>query len=128
MSVSDAVEQERKPPLTIRGWSFFDKVRFRWGGAGDIVLGISLIGGVHSAGGIVIGVLFIMLGIATWILTRFGSGTDGRQWYSAWNTMPTASRVIAGAGSVIGMAFFYILFFWFLILRWAWKYIIAPSL
>jgi hypothetical protein len=127
MSVPGAVEQtERKPPLTIGGWSFFDKVRFRWGGAGDIVLGISLIGGVHSAGGIVFGILFIMLGIATWIFTRFGSGENGRQWYSAWNTMPTVGRVVAGTGSVIGMAFLYILFFWFVILRWVWKYIIAP--
>ena len=92
------------------------------------MLGISLIGGIHSAGGIVFGVLFIMLGIATWILTHFGSGEDGRQWYSAWNTMPTVGRTTAGTGSVIGMVFFYVLFFWLMILRWVWKYIVAPSL
>jgi hypothetical protein len=99
MSIPDADEQqERELPLTIGGWSFFDKARLRWGGAGDIALGISLIVGAHNAGGIVFGVLFIMLGVATWILTRFGSKLDGGQWYSAWNSMPTASRIIAGTG------------------------------
>ena len=42
--------------------------------------------------------------------------------------MPTAGRVIAGIGSVIGMLFLYLLFFWFFILRWVWKYIIDPGL
>jgi hypothetical protein len=81
-----------KPPLTIRGWSFFDKVRFRWGGVGDIVLGISLIGGAHN---IIFGILFIMLGIATWIFTGFGVRGHqefGDDWYSAWNSMPTAGQ------------------------------------
>jgi hypothetical protein len=132
-TMPEATYQERwKRPLTIRGWSFFDKVRFRWGGAGDILLGISLIGGAHN---IVFGVLFIILGIATWVYTKFGNGdtslvvdADPGGWYTAWNSMSTAGRVIAGIGSVIGVLFLYIVFFWFVIAWWFWKYIIAPGL
>jgi hypothetical protein len=116
------------PPLTIRGWSFFDKVRFRWGGVGDIILGISLVGGAHN---VIFGILLILLGVATWIFTGFGVRGHREfenDWYSAWNSMPTAGRVIAGIGSVIGMLFLYLLFFWFFILRWVWKYIIDPGL
>jgi hypothetical protein len=118
----------RKPPLTIGGWSFFDKVRFRWGGGGAIILGISLIGGGHSAGAAIFGVLFIGLGIATWVLTGFGSrGREewGDDWYSAWNSMSTNGRVFAGTGSVIGVLFVYLLFFWFFIIRWFIKNIIT---
>src|ERR1700722_11709901 len=117
-----------KPPLTIGGWSFFDKVRFRWGGGGAIILGISLIGGGHSAGAAIFGFLFIALGIATWVLTGFGSrGGEqwGGDWYSAWNSMSTNGRVIAGTGSVIGVLFAYVLFFWFFIILWFIKNIIT---
>jgi hypothetical protein len=128
MSVPGPVEQENgnlpTPPLTFGGWSFFDKVRFRWGGFGDIVLGIALIGGGHSAAAIVFGILFIALGIVTWILTGFG----GEGWYTAWNKMSTPKRAIAGTGSVIGVLFIYLIFFWFFILRFFWRHIIAPSL
>lgn len=115
-------------PLTIAGWSFFDKVRFRWGGAGDIVLGIALIGSGHSAGATVFGLLFIGLGIATWVLTGFGSRGQEEfrgDWHSAWNSMSTNGRVIAGTGSVIGVLFLYVLFFWFFIIRWVIKHIIT---
>jgi hypothetical protein len=127
MSMPDPVDDPNggpPPPLTFGGWSFFDKVRFRWGGAGDVVLGVALIGGGHSAAATVFGVLFIALGVATWTLTGFGGG----KWYSAWNKMRTPKRVVAGVGSVIGVLFIYLIFFWFFILRFVWKYIIAPSL
>jgi hypothetical protein len=117
-----------KPPLTIGGWSFFDKVRFRWGGGGGIILGIALIGGGHSAGAAIFGTLFIGLGIATWVLTGFGSRGRkkwGDDWYSAWNSMSTNSRVVAGTGSVIGVLFAYLLFFWFFIILWFIKNIIT---
>jgi hypothetical protein len=42
--------------------------------------------------------------------------------------MSKAGRVIAGTGSVIGILFLYILFFYLVILRWVWKHIIAPGL
>jgi hypothetical protein len=120
------------PPLTIAGWSLFDKVRYRWGGGGDILLGISLIGAAHN---IIFGILFILLGIATWAFTRFGHGDsslvvekDPDRWYAAWNSMSTVGRVIAGIGSAIGNLFLYVLFFWFFILRLVWKHIIAPGL
>jgi len=90
------------------------------GGAGDIILGIALIGGGGSAGATVFGVLFIILGITTWILGGFGR--------RPWDDIPPAGRGIAGTGAVIGMVFLYVLFFWFFILRLVWKYIIAPGL
>ena len=85
-------------------------------------------GSGHSAGAAVFGVLFIGLGIATWVLTGFGRrGHEefGDDWYSAWNSMPTNGRVIAGTGSVIGVLFLYILFFWFFIILWVIKNIIT---
>jgi hypothetical protein len=119
----------------IAGWSLFDKVRYRWGAAGDILLGLCLIVGVHNAGGIIFGILFIMLGIATCILTNFGRGSsslsndqDPGGWYTAWNSMSTNGRIISGVGSVIGYLFFVVVFFWFFIIRWVWKYIINPGL
>lgn len=90
------------------------------GGVGNIILGIALIGGVHSPGAIVFGVLFIILGVTTWILGGFGR--------RPWDEIQPAGRAIAGIGTVIGMVFLYVLFFWFVILRWVWKYIIDPGL
>ena len=123
------VAQRPRPPLTFGGWSFFDRVRFRWGGFGDIVLGIALIGGGHSAPAAVFGVLFIALGITTWALTGFGGGggQSPDNWYTAWDRMSTPKRAIAGTGSVIGVLFVYLIFFWFFILRLVWRLIIAPS-
>ena len=110
MSISDTVQQEhRNPPPGIALKTF-------GGGVGNIILGIALIGGGHSGGAIVFGVLFIILGITTWILGGFGR--------KPWFDMSPASRRIAGTGAVIGMLFLYILFFWFFILRWVWKNII----
>lgn len=121
------------PPLTIAGWSLFDKVRYRWGGGGVILLGIALMG-AHAAG-IVFGIIFIALGIATWVFTRFGNGDaslvtdqDPGGWYRAWNSMPPHGRIIAGVGSAVGNLFLYALFFWFFIIRLVWKHIIAPTL
>lgn len=113
-----------KPPPSIRGWSFFDKVRFRWGGGGDILLGIALIGGGHSVGTTIFGVLFIALGIATWTVTGFGVRGEeefGGDWYSAWYSMSTTGRIVAGTGSVVGMLFLYIIFFWLFIILWVIK-------
>lgn len=115
-------------PMTIRGWSPFDKVRLRWGGGGCIVLGIALIGSGHSAGSIIFGLLFIGLGLATWILSQFGlrgQAEFGGEWHSAWNSMSTGGRAVAGTGAVIGLAFVYLLFFWFFIIRWVIKNIIT---
>lgn len=41
-------------------------------------------------------------------------------WWSrstAWNKMSTPKRAIAGTGSVVGILFIYLIFFWFFILR-----------
>jgi hypothetical protein len=114
MSIPDTMQQEhRRPPPGIVLKTF-------GGGAGNILLGVALIGGGHSAGAAVFGVLFILLGVATWILGGFGR--------RPWDEMPPAHRAIAGTGAVIGMLFLYVLFFWFFILRLVWKYIIDPGL
>lgn len=135
MSVPGPTEQEyavrqESPPLTVGGWSLFDKVRFRWGGFGDVVLGIALIGGGHSAAAVVFGVLFIALGITTWALTGFGGGggEPPNNWYTAWHKMSAPARAVAGAGAAIGVLFMYLIFFWFFILKMVWRHIIAPSL
>jgi hypothetical protein len=120
--------REYRDAPNIGGWSFFDRTRFRWGGAGDIVLGIALIGSGHSAGSTIFGLLFIALGIATWIITHFGvRGHDefNGSPYSAWNSMSTNGRAVAGTGSVIGVVFIYILFFWFFIILWVIKTVAA---
>jgi hypothetical protein len=100
----------RKPPPRIVLKTF-------GGGVGNIILGVALIGSTGgSAGGIVFGVLFIILGVMTLILGGFGR--------KPWDDMPPASRRIAGTGAVIGMLFLYILFFWFVALRWVWRNIV----
>jgi hypothetical protein len=113
--------REYRDPPSIGGWSFFDRTRFRFGGAGDIVLGIALIASGHSAGSTVFGLLFIALGLATWIITGFGlrgHGEFGDDPYSAWKSMSAGSRAIAGTGSVIGVVFCYVLFFWLFLILW----------
>ena len=118
--------REYTKPLTFGGWSPFDKIRLRWGGGGCIVLGIAVIGSGHSAASTVFGLLFIGLGIATWILTGFGlrGQTEfGGEWHSAWNSMSTGGRAVAGTGAVIGTVFLYLLFFWFFFIIWVIKHI-----
>jgi len=110
----EAARQDRKPPPGIVLKTF-------GGGIGNIILGVALIGsGNGSAGGIVFGVLFIALGVTTLILGGFGR--------KPWFDMSPVNRRIAGTGAVIGMLFLYVLFFWFVVLRWVWKYIIDPGL
>ena len=80
------------------------------------MLGIAAIGGGHSAGATVFGLLCIGLGITTWILTQFGTRGQAEfngEWHSAWNSMSTGGSAIAGTGAVIGLVFVYLLFFWF---------------
>jgi hypothetical protein len=114
MSVPEAIQQEnRKPPPGIVLKTF-------GGGIGNVLLGVALIGGIHSGGAIVFGVLFILLGITTLILGGFG--------HKPWYNMSPASRRIAGTGAVIGMLFLYLIFFYFFILRLVWHLIIKPSL
>lgn len=112
MSPSDTMQQEiRKPPPKIVLKTF-------GGGVGNIILGVALIGSSNgSAGGVVFGVLFMILGVTTLILGRFGR--------KPWFDMSPASQRIAGTGAVIGMLFLYILFFWFVALRWVWRNIVT---
>lgn len=90
------------------------------GGIGNILLGVSLIGGLHTGPAIAFAVLFIILGIATLILGGFGR--------KPWDQMTPAGHWIAGTGAVTGMLFLYLLFFYFFIIRMVWKHIIEPDL
>jgi hypothetical protein len=120
-SAPGPMPREPLNPPSIGGWSFFDRTRFRFGGAGDIIIGIALIGSGHSAGSTVFGLLFIILGLATWIITGFGlrgQGEFGDDPYSAWKSMSAGGRSIAGTGSVIGVVFCYLLFFWLFLILW----------
>lgn len=83
----------RRLPLTIADRSPFDPIRLRWGGLGCIVLG-ALITGTGEVAGIVFGILFILLGLATWLLTGFG----GIGWYD----VATPGRYVVGTGAIIG--------------------------
>jgi len=107
MSTPDVMQQEQRrlpPGIVLKTFG---------GGFGCILLGVSTIGGLRSGAAIVFGVLFIILGVATWILGR-----------KPWSDMSPASRRIAGTGAVVGMLFLYVLLCWFFISRWAWKNII----
>lgn len=110
MSMPDVMQREhRKSPPGIVLKTF-------GGGVGNILLGVALIGGGHSGGAVIFGVLFIILGVTTWSLGGFGR--------KPWSDMSPASRRIAGTGAVTGMLFLYVLFCWFFILRWVWQNII----
>jgi hypothetical protein len=52
--------------------SLVDKTRIRWAGLGDIVLG-SLFLAAEGFGTTIFGLLFVALGVATWVVTRFGN-------------------------------------------------------
>jgi len=87
-------------PLTISGRSPFDGVRIRWGGLGAIALGVGLLC-TAEPGGILFGAVLLGLGLATWIMSGFGS-----TW---WYEIPIPRRYIVGAGAITGM--FVVIFF-----------------
>jgi hypothetical protein len=66
--------------------------------------------GAGGVGGIILGILFILLALATWVITLFGE----REWYS----ISTAGQLIAGTGSVIGVVVIYITFGVFFLIIW----------
>jgi hypothetical protein len=116
--MSEPTPQPASLPLTIKGRSPFDERRLQWQGTGSILLALYCMLGVGGAGGIIFGILFLLLALATWIITRFGF----RDWYS----IPTGQRIIAGTGSVIGLAILYLAFgvffltIWFILLICDW--------
>jgi hypothetical protein len=111
MSTPDTMQQEIKnqpPGIVLKTFG---------GGIGNLILGVALIGSTNgSAGGIIFGILFIILGVTTLIIGGFGR--------KPWFDMSPASRRIAGTGAVIGMLFLYVLFFWFVAFRWVWRNIV----
>lgn len=80
-------------PCTINRRSPFDPVRIRWGGVSTLALGIGL-PFTQEPTGIVFGVLLATIGLATLILSGFGS--------NFWYDIPTPQRYVVGVGAVIG--------------------------
>jgi hypothetical protein len=104
-------------PLTIKGRSPLSESGFRWGGAGSLILGLACAFGAGGVAGIFFGILFIMLAIATWGFSLFGT--------MPWDRMSAAGRVLAGTGSVIGVAFLLILVLWLVAFFWVFKVILG---
>jgi hypothetical protein len=98
----------KRTPLTIAERSPFDRTRIRWGGGATIGLGIVLL--FQGAAGIFFGALLILLGIATWWLTSFGS--------VLFVTLSPGQQSIVGTGSMIGNLFLYSFFFCFFATMW----------
>ena len=106
-----SVEQDRLPLIYASGRSAVDSTQLRWSGAGNAILAAYfLFGSKSGAFGIVVGILIIALGLAVWVITRFGT----RQWYS----ISPVARGIAATGSVIGVAIMYITFGIFFLIIW----------
>lgn len=76
-----------------RGRSLVDTTRLRWGGFGDVLIGTALVF-QGSAAAIVFGVPFIILGIAVWVVTRFGT--------IHYTTLSPAKKAVAAIGATIG--------------------------
>jgi hypothetical protein len=87
--------------------------RRRWSGIGNLLLGAGCIFGAGGAGGVVFGILFILLGIATWIITKFGA--------IPWHDLSGVPLVLASTGAIIGVVFLYLafcyLFIFFFVLK-----------
>jgi hypothetical protein len=99
----------RRLPFTIAGRSPFDPIRLRWGDLGCVVLGTMILF-TGQVTGIIFGILFILLGIATWLVTAFGE-TD-------WYDVDPPGRYVAGTGAVVGFIFIsFFLLTWLAICR-----------
>lgn len=94
----------RRLPFTIAGRSPFDSIRLRWGSLGCAALGTVIIF-AGGAVGVIFGILFILLGIATGWLTGLGK-TD-------WYDVDPPGRYVAGTGAIIGFVFA-----WVFVLVW----------
>jgi hypothetical protein len=92
-------------PLTLAGRSPFDPIRLRWGGLGAVVLGVVLLFQGATAG-VVFGIFFALLGIATWAVTRMGA--------TSWLELTPLGKGVAGTGAIVGLGFlvsFFLIFF-----------------
>ncbi len=106
-----ALGQRRLPFIYAPGRSAVDPTRLRWSGVGNAVLALYFIFGSQSgAFGVIIGILIIALGLATWIISRLGT----REWYS----IPPNARIIAATGAIIGVAITYLVFGIFFLIIW----------
>ena len=83
-------------PCTIAGRSPFDETRLRWGGVGAVLMGVGLL--FTEPAGIAIGLVMATLGVASLVLSAFGT----KFWYD----IPTPQRYVVGTGAVIGFVSF----------------------
>lgn len=95
-------------PLTVAGRSPVDPIRLRWGGGGAVVLGVLAM--FNGAGGLVVGALLALLGVATWSVTAFGA--------TPWPELSSPKKVVAASGAAIGLAFLYLFFAIFFLIMW----------
>ena len=107
-----------KVPCTIFGRSPFDPIRLRWGGGGDLVLGVILILQGEPTG-VAFGAVCIILGITVWILSGFGS--------IPFMALSTSNQRIVGIGAVVGVVFLYTFFICFFITLWTIQLVMALS-
>jgi hypothetical protein len=106
-----SLEQRRLPFIYAQGRSAVDPTRLRWSGVGNAILAMFFMFGSHSGAlGVIVGLLIIALGLATWIITGFGR----RQWYS----IPPNARAVAATGAIIGVAMTYLVFGIFFLIIW----------
>src|SRR5690348_13158961 len=103
MSESAPLPPPRKLPLTFMERSPVDETRLKWQGAGNIPLALYCIFGAGGVGGVFVGILFLLLALATWVIA-FRAGWN---WYSI---PPDYQRVIVAVGVAIGVTFTYIFF------------------
>lgn len=107
------------PPLTIRGRSPLDGIRFRWDGLADVAFGAAaIVANRANPPLMVLGILLTLLGIATWLLTGFGR--------IPWQLLSAPAKVIAGTGSIIGFVLIRVFFFVFFFVIWAIR-LFAPN-
>jgi hypothetical protein len=111
--MSGAAQERVRPsqgrlPLTIAGRSPVDGTRLRWAGAGNLLLGLGCIFGAGGGGGIFFGIVFLALGAATIILTRFGT--------VPWHHLSKNVKPVVATGAAVGLAWLCFFLFWLFIL------------
>src|ERR1700739_4278580 len=82
-------------PLTYaKDRSAVDSHRLKWQGIGNLILGIACIGGTHGPAGVALGVIFIGLGMAVWII----AASAGWDW---WSIPADYRRPVVGTGAAL---------------------------
>lgn len=111
MSEATSSAPPAQPPLSVAGRSPFDQIRLKWQGVGNTVLALYCMFGAGGAGGVFFGIVFLALGIATWVIAYQADW----QWYAI---PPDFRRGVVAVGAAIGVAFTYLCFGVFFLVIW----------